>query len=199
MNYIELINLFWQIRRRVRLSSSEADLYYFLMQESNARQWENPFECTNGIICATIGFSEKTMIDARNRLKEKGLIDFEAGQRRLRSPVYTLLYSKKASKPTSKKHVKPEGEGLPFAGDESSAKSTFVVPSFDEVKAYCTQRGNRVDARKFIDFYTAKNWMIGRNKMKNWQAAVRTWEKSEAYKQPAAECKQQKSLGDERF
>ena len=82
MNYIELINLFWQIRRRVRLSSSEADLYYFLMQESNARQWENPFECTNGIICATIGFSEKTMIDARNRLKEKGLIDFEAGQRR---------------------------------------------------------------------------------------------------------------------
>lgn len=199
MNYIELINLFWQIRRRVRLSSSEADLYYFLMQESNARQWENPFECTNGIICATIGFSEKTMIDARNRLKEKGLINFEAGQRRLRSPVYTLLYNKKGSRPASKKHVKPEGEGLPFAGDESSAKSTFLVPTFDEVKAYCTQRGSRVDARKFIDFYTAKDWMIGRSKMKNWQAAVRTWEKSEAYKQPAAECKQQKSLGDERF
>ena len=199
MNYIELINLFWQIRRKVRLSSSEADLYYFLMQESNARQWENPFECTNGIICATIGFSEKTMIDARNRLKEKGLIDFEAGQRRLRSPVYTLLYNKKGSRPASTKHVKPQRKGLPAREGKSSTKSTFVVPTFDEVQAYCNQRGDRVDARKFIDFYTAKNWMIGRNKMKNWQAAVRTWEKSEAYMQPVAESKQQKSLGDERF
>lgn len=199
MNYIELINLFWQIRRKVRLSSSEADLYYFLMQESNARQWENPFECTNGIVCATIGFSEKTMIDARNRLKEKGLIDFEAGQRRLRSPVYTLLYNKKGCRPASKKQVKPEKKRLPFTGDESNAKSVFVVPTFEEVEAYCNQRGGRVDARKFIDFYTAKDWMIGRNKMKNWQAAVRTWEKSEDYMQPVAESKQQKSLGDERF
>ncbi len=199
MNYIELINLFWQIRRKVRLSSSEADLYYFLMQESNARQWENPFECTNGIICATIGFSEKTMIDARNRLKEKGLIDFEAGQRRLRSPVYTLLYNKKGSRPASKKKTKSEGKELPFTGDKGNAKPAFVVPTFDQVQAYCTQRGGRVDARKFIDFYTAKDWMIGRNKMKNWQAAVRTWEKSEAYKHPAAECKQLNTLGDERF
>ena len=73
------------------------------------------------------------------------------------------------------------------------------MPTFEEVKAYCNQRGGRVDARKFIDFYTAKDWMIGRNKMKNWQAAVRTWEKSEDYMQPVAESKQQKSLGDERF
>lgn len=199
MNYIELINLFWQVRRKVRLSSSEADLYYFLMQESNARQWENPFECTNGIICATIGFSEKTMIDARNRLKEKGLIDFEAGQRRLRSPVYTLLYNPKGSKPASKKKTKRVGKGVSATSGKNGAKSAFVVPTFEEVRAYCTQRGGRVDARKFVDFYTAKDWMIGRNKMKNWQAAVRTWEKSEAYMQPVAECKQQKNLRDERF
>lgn len=199
MNYIELINLFWQIRRKERFSSSEADLYYFLMQESNARQWENPFECTNGIICATIGFSEKTMIDARKGLKEKGLIDFEAGQRRLRSPVYTLLYNKKGSRLASKRKVKPEGKGLPVLEDRCMVKSTFVVPTFEEVKHYCTQRGGSVDARKFIDFYTAKDWMIGRNKMKNWQAAVRTWEKSEGHMQPVAECKQLKCLGDERF
>lgn len=59
MNYIELINHFWKERRRTRLASTEADLYYFLMQESNIRGWENPFECSNGLIAATIGVTEK--------------------------------------------------------------------------------------------------------------------------------------------
>lgn len=57
MNYIELINLFWQTRRRVRLSSVEADLYFFLLQECNTQNWENPFECPNGLICVSIGVS----------------------------------------------------------------------------------------------------------------------------------------------
>ena len=101
MNYIELLNQFWQTRRRVRLSSNEADLYYFLMNESNSRMWENPFECTNILICATIGMSEKTLIDVRNRLVQKGLISVEAGQRKKKSPVYFLLYCKKESKNVS--------------------------------------------------------------------------------------------------
>lgn len=40
-------------------------------------------------------------------------------------------------------------------------------------------RHNNVDPEKFIDFYSAKGWMIGKNKMKDWKAAVRTWEKGE--------------------
>lgn len=115
MNYIELINHFWQTRRIVRFSSNEADLYYFLIQESNIRGWENPFECPNGLITASIGISEKTLIEVRNRLQQKGLISFERGQRKRKSPVYTILYcnnesikvgnsvSKKVSKTVSKK------------------------------------------------------------------------------------------------
>ena len=52
----------------------------------------------------------------------------------------------------------------------------FVPPSFDEVQAYCTERGNGIDAEAFIDFYTSKNWYVGKTKMTDWQAAVRTWE-----------------------
>lgn len=92
MNYIEMINHFWQIRRKVRLSATEADLYYFLMQESNLRGWENPFQCSNGLICSTIGTTEKTLIDVRKRLQEKGLIAYESGQRKAKSPAYTILY-----------------------------------------------------------------------------------------------------------
>lgn len=52
----------------------------------------------------------------------------------------------------------------------------FVPPCFNEVANYCMARNNNIDPIKFIDFYTAKGWMIGNSKMKDWKAAVRTWE-----------------------
>ena len=53
----------------------------------------------------------------------------------------------------------------------------FVKPSVDEVRAYCTERRNGVDAQTWWDFYESKGWMVGSNHMKDWKAAVRTWEK----------------------
>ena len=97
MSYIELINQFWQTRRRVRLTSAEADLYFCLLQECNLRDWLNPFECSNGLICATIGMSESTLIDVRNRLQQKGFIKFEAGCRKAKSPFYHILYFENTS------------------------------------------------------------------------------------------------------
>ena len=55
----------------------------------------------------------------------------------------------------------------------------FAPPTVEEVKGYCEERGNKVDPQKFVDFYTMKGWMVGKNKMKDWRAAVRTWERSE--------------------
>ena len=53
----------------------------------------------------------------------------------------------------------------------------FAPPTLEEVTAYCKERGNKVDPQRFVDFYESKGWMIGKNKMKSWQAAVRTWER----------------------
>ena len=55
----------------------------------------------------------------------------------------------------------------------------FTPPNIQDVRAYCKERGNKVDPENFWDFYQSKNWMIGKNKMKDWKAAVRTWERSE--------------------
>lgn len=55
-------------------------------------------------------------------------------------------------------------------------KKRFVVPSLEEVQAYCTERNNGIDAQRFIDFYSAKNWYVGKNKMVDWKACIRTWE-----------------------
>ena len=54
----------------------------------------------------------------------------------------------------------------------------FTPPSLEEVRDYCRERGNQVDPGKFIDFYESKGWMVGKNKMKDWKAAVRTWERT---------------------
>ena len=53
----------------------------------------------------------------------------------------------------------------------------FTPPTIEEVKAYCFERGNSVDAQAFIDFYESKGWKIGKDQMKDWKAAVRTWER----------------------
>lgn len=55
----------------------------------------------------------------------------------------------------------------------------FIAPSPDDVKEYCRERKNRVDADKFVDYYTANGWKVGKNAMKDWKAAVRTWEKND--------------------
>ena len=60
--------------------------------------------------------------------------------------------------------------------EKNKKSSAFVPPSIDEVRAYCQERNNKVDAQAFIDFYSSKGWMVGKNKMKDWKASVRTWE-----------------------
>lgn len=57
--------------------------------------------------------------------------------------------------------------------------STFSIPSIDEVSTYCKERNNKVDPEKWISHYQSNGWMVGRTKMRDWKAAVRTWEKNE--------------------
>lgn len=57
--------------------------------------------------------------------------------------------------------------------------SKFIPPTFEEVTEYCSARNNTVNPQAFIDFYESKGWMIGKNKMKDWKAAVRTWERTQ--------------------
>lgn len=58
----------------------------------------------------------------------------------------------------------------------------FVKPTVEEVRTYCQERKNAVDANRFVDYYEANGWKVGRNSMKDWKAAVRTWERTESSK-----------------
>lgn len=74
-----------------------------------------------------------------------------------------------------------EGIGEEKKQDEppTTTRAVFARPSVADIEGYCRERGNRVDAAKFFDFYEAKGWKIGKNAMKDWKAAVRTWEGNE--------------------
>jgi hypothetical protein len=52
----------------------------------------------------------------------------------------------------------------------------FKKPSINDVELYCIERDNKIDAISFVNFYESKGWMVGKNKMKDWRACVRTWE-----------------------
>lgn len=56
-------------------------------------------------------------------------------------------------------------------------KQNFQKPTFEEVQAYCQERKNNVDVARWFDYYTANGWKVGKNAMKDWRAAVRTWER----------------------
>ena len=59
-----------------------------------------------------------------------------------------------------------------------SKAKRFTPPTLEDVQAYCMERNNNVDPQHFIDYYTSNGWQVGKNKMKDWKAAIRTWERN---------------------
>lgn len=61
-------------------------------------------------------------------------------------------------------------------GKVNNRETRFKPPTLEEVTDYCRERNNKVDPQTFIDFYSSKGWFVGKTKMKDWKACVRTWE-----------------------
>lgn len=74
-----------------------------------------------------------------------------------------------AAKPQSRSKVAPKPQ----------LSKTFQKPTLEEVAAYCQERGNNIDPQAWVDYYTANGWKVGKNPMKDWKAAVRTWERND--------------------
>ncbi len=71
------------------------------------------------------------------------------------------------------------GEVIEESAPPPTRSKRFVPPSVDEVRQYCYERGNSVDPQRFVDYYSSNGWKVGKNPMKDWKAAVRTWERSD--------------------
>ena len=80
-------------------------------------------------------------------------------------------------KEKEKKNKETEGKETDLSVGKEKPLARFTPPTVEEVSAYCRERGNKVDAQRFVDFYTSKGWKVGNQPMKDWKAAIRsTWE-----------------------
>ena len=72
-----------------------------------------------------------------------------------------------------------------YIGVGSVKRTKFVPPTHQDVAEYCRERGYcNIDVERFIDFYSSKGWMVGKNKMKDWKAAVRNWARQDMATKP---------------
>lgn len=124
---------------------------------------------------------------AQLRLKENKAYSFVG------APGIPTVDQRETQDRLGKDRIGKESIEIEEKADKPPRAPRFTPPSIDEVSAYCEERGNNVDPQRFIDFYAAKGWMVGRNKMKDWKAAVRTWEQRG---NDSPRPQQQKSGGD---
>lgn len=74
-----------------------------------------------------------------------------------------------------KDRINKEGDQSPER--KRSTTPRFIKPTVEEVRAYCQERNNNVDAERFVDYYEANGWKVGKSSMKDWKATVRNWER----------------------
>lgn len=95
--------------------------------------------------------------------------------RTLRQKQKALLCDTNVRESDTEKEIEIDKE---IDKDKEKYKRHFTKPTLEDVQAYCLERGKGVDAQKWYDYYSANGWKVGKNPMKDWKAAVRTWERS---------------------
>lgn len=201
MTYLDLLNGFHDLLMRSQVSKNGQLLYHTLLMINNKSSWSDWFQRTNVSLYAMMGMSEKGLIEARKELKELGIIDYIPSRKKGQVTKYSVLHckiygskyslndSENDSLSDSQNAVETTGETTDIKRLKTKTKTKtdkkttdvvqkkFVPPTVEAVRGYCLERNNGIDPQRFVDFYSAKGWMLGKNKMKDWRACVRTWER----------------------
>ena len=112
-------------------------------------------------------------IEGMDRIREQN----RERKRKQRERERQLLFEDGMSRDKSREVTQQNKNKDKDKDKDKEKKGRFTPPTLSEVQAYIEEKGYHVDAESFIDFYESKGWMVGKNKMKDWKAAVRTWEK----------------------
>jgi hypothetical protein len=116
------------------------------------------------------------ILEKNNYIKRVNI--YKQGSKEILTRVITLVNKPHKEKLTDNNNININNNNL----TDSNKKAFFKKPSVIDIIDYCKERNNNIDAEAFIDFYESKDWKIGKNKMKDWKAAVRTWERRETKK-----------------
>ncbi|WP_394287267.1 hypothetical protein [Bacteroides pyogenes] len=156
-NVFELLKRYWQIQDILPITGDEALLYLYFIEQANIRGWVDTLELSTRTICMRTGMTNKKLCEVRNRLQQKGLIKFEEGNRRKKTPVYRLFgFSEKSKtelKPKSKPKSKQESLYNTKTKDLEEKRTTNVVPkSSVAAKAATLEQRARTFGEELIPF-----------------------------------------------
>jgi hypothetical protein len=136
---------------------------------------------------------QKIIEEANNYIEKKKNSGRSGGKKRVQNQakssgvqaVFESAQAKSSGAQVKSSELKPEAvtEAVTVTEEQKTKRimgkiKHFSPPSIEDVLEYCLERGKGIDAESFIDYYTANGWMVGKNRMKDWKAAVRTWEKN---------------------
>lgn len=139
------------------------------------------------------GLSVRKIRTSLNRLKTTGYLTCETTNRYTRifltDKAFFQGYNSESDRqndtPTDNQSTcerqqrKNDKKDKKVSSTHAPSSRRFTPPSVDEVEAYCRERGNSVDAQRFVDFYASKGWKVGSSGMKDWRAAIRNWERQD--------------------
>jgi hypothetical protein len=139
-------------------------------------------------IVALFSDGESSIRNALSELEEHGYLHRERirDHGKLGGCIYIITDSPKSEKPNVKNPVvvnrvvenHTQYNTKELNTKELNTNKRFIAPSIDEVREYIEEKGYSIDPERFVDYYTANGWMIGKSHMKDWKATVRNWERN---------------------
>ena len=168
-------------------SKNEMLLYALIYSYSDGG---SAFYGSTEYLAKRLGSSKSRIIKVLNDMVSKGLI-IKKTSSRYNFYVTNFNYVCNTDEPTvSVQHptrcqIDTESSVIPTPNNinnninDTISIKRFVKPNVEEIDAYCKERNNSVDAQQFFDYYESKGWKVGKSPMKDWKAAVRTWEKND--------------------
>ncbi len=186
MDYISEIAAFYDWAETHKISPTAVLLWHAIMYHAHRAHWPARLALPLSVLMARTKAKRDAILDARASLKQAGLIDFQSRVGN-QSAIYHIL-PLAARCPHTNPHTTPDAnpDANPAHIPEIQRKkqkihkdTPFIPPTHEQVAAYCAERNSTIDAQQFTDYYAAKGWLVGSAPMRDWRAALRTWEKNQ--------------------
>ena len=204
MGYIDEINAFQQwLLTATNVSATDIALWYALMHYNNTTGWKREFNVAIKTLEVSTKCTKPTVIKARNKLKQLGLIDFISREGN-QSAIYRMIpfrnqielnnftqmdtqsYTQmdtihrldKTRLLSTNTNVLVEGESPPVKEKKKATRKVFVKPTPLEIQTYVDEHNLHVDVNRFFDYYEGNGWKVGKNPMKDWKATARNWSRN---------------------
>ena len=185
----------WKKRFIRELKPKHKLLWLYILDDCNhAGIWEIDLDVASIRVGEAVGYKDLDvfgnkiiMLDNNEKCFIPDFIDFQYGELNPNSNVHKsviLLLSRYNLEGYMK------GTQTPPEPIIDKPAKRFKKPTVEDVSLYCQSRNNLVDAEKFFDFYSSNGWRVGKNAMKDWKAAVRTWEKNSTTEQTKSKVEQ---------